>query len=388
MKPRDPRFDPAPGDLLERGGIRRLVLSASGDLVAWELPGLPREGQKSSGIDAWRLWAKGALVRSPETTAERQVALSRSARSALDAMWRSSRRSSDGWVRPERREDLMREAGIGSRNTWARAASELEGAGLVTVDRAPQHLGRPTYYRLTGAGLALLPEPGLSQGEPGGLAQVEPGYSEKNSSPKSLPFQKKEEITPSRDPGPLLRVEPGVSQVPWLRSARQIARGLRLIADALDGEAPDTEDETRAGAPPPSVTPKRSDGLRWDETTHPELAQELARFRSSQTTRTGARPWEDSRRVEVSWVQRAYAHAAWRLLRPPRDARPVRDAWGLYLSTLAKLVSAQGDGGRLGLEFGAMLPNAEQAFLAAREELRVRDELAGRRAAVARVGVS
>lgn len=56
------RLDPQPGDLLEAGTLRRLVVAREPGHVVFTLPGLPDEGPKRIVLATWQRWARRARV--------------------------------------------------------------------------------------------------------------------------------------------------------------------------------------------------------------------------------------------------------------------------------------------------------------------------------------
>jgi hypothetical protein len=155
--------------------------------------------------------------------------------------WRALRsigkhRDAAGWVRPANRDLLRLAAGIGSRNTWAKVASkggELEVAGVLVVDLAPQSEGRPTHYLLTPVGLALVStaEPGVSQVEPGSEPGGAPVFS---SGSKSSAFQEKEGTSPTNGPSEPPVLSQPVSRPPGSPSRDVLELGPETLAALRD----------------------------------------------------------------------------------------------------------------------------------------------------------
>lgn len=65
MTTRDPRRDPQPGDILDKGTERRVVLRVANDTVFYDGPEVVGFRFQSCWLADWRAWAAEAAVVSP-----------------------------------------------------------------------------------------------------------------------------------------------------------------------------------------------------------------------------------------------------------------------------------------------------------------------------------
>lgn len=278
---------------------------------------------------------------------------------------------SDGWTSVASRDVLYASSGHMKASTWKRRAAALRDGGLLEV-RPTARANATDQYRLTDLGREAVAHswPTVGHGVGHEWATGHQGGEGGDSRPTPLSPKQKDKI-PSPDPGPVgVPVGHGVGheRATTTRALRDLLRAMLSLLDAAEGLEPKTEDRIEqerpkasapASAPAPRTAP-RADGLRWDEQDQPDLARALAELRDQHSKRDGARSWQDSRRVEPAWCMRAYAHTVSRLLRGPEQGRRVRDAWGVYLATVARLVERGGDDQEL--DYQARFPDASESF--------------------------
>ena len=62
MLPRDPRVDPQPNDVVEKDGLRRVVLRVANDSVFYDDAEVVGFRFKSCWLTEWQQWAQGSVV--------------------------------------------------------------------------------------------------------------------------------------------------------------------------------------------------------------------------------------------------------------------------------------------------------------------------------------
>lgn len=287
----------------------------------------------------------------------------------------------DGWCYLSARAPEVAAAGL-DRNAWTRATARLRAGPIPALEEPPGAVRAtarsPLPLRLTDEGRARV---SAVTHETPSVARESPGESPRPvffRTPKSFP--KKEENTHSQEPGPI--EQPALvshrSESPRALAshgdALALEVGRRVLAFLGVNAAQVDQDETRmeheamklADAP----APRRADGLRWDEETHPELAAALEDLRDQHSKKDGGCPWQRSREADPSWVMRAYAHtvSCWIAgAQGVRGRKPLEDAWGMYIATLRDIVERHGDHQRL--DNVARLPAARESFDQARRDL-------------------